>query len=531
MLKEIREFGRKKKLATLLVLFVLLPAVFFSVYEFSTLNRSEALIAQVYRQQLDVVLFSLNQYAWDVANSWANALNDVLNRGPIPTSGYPAAFTPFLNENAGIRCLVITDSLLTSSHIFYPRVQIDKGDDPAIEEVEGALKRQSDVIDRLFRLQVSGYRKIEPMFIEEKTGEKTLALVFIAGGKLERRQVVAIVLDARRFIREGLSHKMNEAAGDNFLLSVSRKNSGQIVYATGEIGQGEARQTKNLWLFPDYLIGIRLKGETIEDVVHARFRSNLLLLGLLNVVLFGGLWVLYRTVRREVELAQMKSDFVSNVTHEIKTPLALIRMFAETLLLKRVRTESKKQEYYETIVQETERLTRLINNILNFSRMEAGRKEYRFASVDLNGVVRSVLKSYQIHLENEGFTVLTDLNHEPIPIHGDGEALAEALLNLIDNSVKFSREKKFLRIKTGFEKDEVYVEVEDRGVGIDPKQQKKVFEKFYRVSSGLVHTTKGSGLGLSLVKHIVDAHKGTISIRSEPGNGSTFRISIPKGHP
>jgi two-component system phosphate regulon sensor histidine kinase PhoR len=245
------------------------------------------------------------------------------------------------------------------------------------------------------------------------------------------------------------------------------------------------------------------------------------------MVLIAGVWVVYGTVRREVELAQMKSDFVSNVSHEIKTPLSLIRMFGETLQLKRVRSEVKKQEYYNTIVQETERLTRLINNILNFSRMEAGKKEYRFATIDLNEIVRDVLKNYKSHLEHMGFTVSRKIDGRLLLINADREAVAEALLNIIDNSVKYSREHKDIRISTGQDGGTAFVEIADHGIGIDAHLQKKVFEKFYRVSSGLVHSTKGTGLGLALVKHIVDAHAGTITLKSGVGKGSAFRLLFP----
>jgi len=311
------------------------------------------------------------------------------------------------------------------------------------------------------------------------------------------------------------------------VLSVNRKHSDQVIYATGDMGQGKARQIKDLWLFSDYTVGIRLKGETIEEVVQSRFYRNLLLIGLLTVVLIAGVWAVYRTARREVELAQLKSDFVSNVSHEIKTPLALIRMFGETLQMKRVKSEAKKQDYYDTIVQESERLTRLINNILNFSRMEAGKKEYAFQPTDLNALVQGVLKNYNAHLEHEGFTVCVETDHRLPPINIDSGAVAEAILNIIDNAVKYSREERYLRVSTGLERTTVYIDIEDHGIGIDPRQQKRIFEKFYRVSSGPTHATRGTGLGLTLVKHIMDAHKGSITLRSEAGKGSTFRLTFP----
>jgi len=527
MLRKLKHIGVKGKLASVLVLLVMLPAVFYSVYEFTTLTRSEALIADVYRQQLDVVLYSLNQYAWDIANSWANTIDADIATHNQSQNVVSSRLVPFLDENVGIRCIFLADRSIANAHVYYPRVRIKPGDSIGVGALTVSFKSQTATIDRLFKLQTSGYRKIDPIFVSDKTGEQWLTLVFVSGEKTRTAKVIGMVVDANRFIREVLGRKMNEAAGDNFILSVNRKNPAHVVYATGDMQQGEARQTKDLWLFPDYTIGIRLRGQTIDEVVRTRFYRNLVLIGLLNVVLLAGVWVVYRTVRREVELAQMKADFVSNVSHEIKTPLSLIRMFGETLQLKRVRSQAKKQEYYDTIVHETERLTRLINNILNFSRMEAGKKEYRFASTDLNEIVRGVLKTYGAHLENMGFIVFAKMDGHLPEIEADNEAVAEAILNIIDNSIKYSRERKHLAISTGHDRGTVYVEIADQGIGIDPRQQKRVFEKFYRVSSGLVHTTKGTGLGLALVKHIVDAHKGTITLKSEVGKGSAFRLSFP----
>lgn len=523
----LKRLGIQGRLAIALALLVLLPAIFYSAYELTSLSRSEALIADVYRQQLDAVLFSLNQYAWDVANSWANSINGSLGNAGKAGQDYRSLFDSFLKENPSIDCLFLTDSLLTQEHLLclnpsrHISTRVSKAD------IDASLRSGKETIQRLFKLESSGYRKISSLPITDSLGRQSLALVFVSSSRNAHPLIIALVLDPERFVQEVLGQKMNEVAGDNFLLTVNKKGSETSVYSTGTMSPGESRQTKELWLFPDYVLGIRLKGETIEELVRDRFYRNLVLIGLLDIVLIVGAWFVYRTVKREVELAQMKSDFVSNVSHELKTPLSLIRMFGETLQMQRLPSEEKKQEYYDTIVQESERLTRLVNNILNFSRMEAGGKEYHFAETDLNTVVGNVLKSYETHLVHEGFEVKPDLNGTASPIAMDGEAVSEALLNIIDNAVKYSNKEKFIRIATGASNDMVYVDVEDHGIGIDTHDQKRIFEKFYRVSSGLVHNTKGSGLGLTLVKHIMDAHGGQVAVNSVPGKGSTFRLSFP----
>ena len=152
------------------------------------------------------------------------------------------------------------------------------------------------------------------------------------------------------------------------------------------------------------------------------------------------------------------------------------------------------------------------------------KKEFHFQEIDLNSVVTKVLDNYQFHLQNEGFQLQNEIQNEELPIQGDQEALSEAVINLLDNGMKYSEDEKLIRIKTGRENGSVFLEVEDKGIGIAEEDQAKIFEKFHRVSSGLVQNTKGSGLVLTLVKHIVEAHGGAIKIDSHPGRGSRFRV-------
>jgi len=228
-----------------------------------------------------------------------------------------------------------------------------------------------------------------------------------------------------------------------------------------------------------------------------------------------------------MELAKIKSDFVSNVSHELRTPLALISMFAETLEMERVPNEEKKKEYYSIISKEAARLSRIVNKILSFSKIEAGKREYRLSNVNINYLVEEVYKSYQFHLKNSGFQFSFSAGKTVPEIQADAEAISEAVINLIDNAIKYSIDKKDISIATGVEGDSIFIEVKDKGVGISEENQKKIFEKFFRVSDGLVHNTKGTGLGLTLVKHIVDAHKGKIKVKSKLNEGSSFILTFP----
>ena len=228
-----------------------------------------------------------------------------------------------------------------------------------------------------------------------------------------------------------------------------------------------------------------------------------------------------------MNLARLKSDFVANVSHELRTPLALIRLYAETLELGRLNAKEKYQEYFRIIREESERLTALINNILDFSRIEAGRKEYEFKETNLPELVRSTLDSYRFQIEQNGFSFEENIARDIPPVNVDREAIARSLLNLVNNALKYSKDQKYIGVSLYRMDGCVKLEVADHGMGIPPGEQEKIFEKFYRCGDPLVHNIKGSGLGLSLVRHIVRAHGGDVQVESAPEKGSKFTIALP----
>ncbi len=293
-------------------------------------------------------------------------------------------------------------------------------------------------------------------------------------------------------------------------------------------GQGKPEVTRNLDdVFRGLALGIKFQGTSVDAMARRWVQQSFLILGALSLLMIGGLLLAYRSVSREVALARLKSDFVSNVSHELRTPLALIRLYAETLELGRINTTEKKMKYYEIIRKESERLTALINNILDFSRIEAGRKEYDFRETDIAELVRNTLDTYRYQIEQQGFAFEEKLDASIPTVRVDREAIARALVNLVNNALKYSADEKFLGIKLYRAEDSLKLEVIDRGIGIPRREQSKIFEKFYRTGDPLVHNTKGSGLGLSLVRHITQAHGGNIAVESTPGRGSKFILSLP----
>jgi signal transduction histidine kinase len=332
---------------------------------------------------------------------------------------------------------------------------------------------------------------------------------------------------------EILADKMTEDRGDQLAMSVfpndyDGDHPDKALVSTNGWGEGKPEVSRNMDdVFRGLSLGIKFQGTSAEAIASRWIRTGFVILGALSLLMVGGLVLTYRSVNREMALARLKSDFVSNVSHELRTPLSLIQLYAETLELGRINTEDKKHEYYRIIRKESERLGKLISNILDFSRIEAGRKEYDLRETDIAELVRNTLDTYRYQIEKNGFEFEMKIDSDIPAMRLDREAIARALLNLVNNAIKYSDEQKFLMVKLYKEDGVVKLEVVDRGIGIARRDQTKIFEKFYRTGDPLVHNTKGSGLGLPLVRHITQAHGGDVEVESTPGKGSKFTLSLP----
>ncbi|UCF99749.1 MAG: HAMP domain-containing histidine kinase [Spirochaetaceae bacterium] len=254
-------------------------------------------------------------------------------------------------------------------------------------------------------------------------------------------------------------------------------------------------------------------------------------------ILVGGILVL-RAVRAEVLLARQKTGFVANVSHELKTPLTSIRMFAEMLETGRQTSEGKRQEYLSLMVSESERLTRLINNVLDFSRMEQGRKHYAMEVLDPVALCRELVDNQRPRYEQNGFHLELRVRTgeeggrgaaaaETVWIQGDPESLKQSLLNLLSNAEKYSGEQKSIEVEIRREGRWVYMDVMDRGRGVPAAQTKRIFEEFYRGDDSLTAKVRGSGLGLAITRRILRDHGGDVLYIPREGGGSIFRIQLP----
>jgi len=228
------------------------------------------------------------------------------------------------------------------------------------------------------------------------------------------------------------------------------------------------------------------------------------------------------------EMNRLKTEFISSVSHEIRTPMSSIQGMTEILTGGRVKEASKRQELLELIGSECARLSRFLHNILDFGKIEAQTKKYFFAETDIGSVVKETLKMFESRLDTEGFTLKSKFPTPPVMLKIDGDSLKQALTNLIDNAIKYSKKAKAIEILVSNREKEVEISVKDQGMGIPEIEQRKIFKNFYRSAEAVKQFPDGVGLGLKIIKHIMDAHGGSIRIISQPGQGSTFSLIFKK---
>jgi len=288
------------------------------------------------------------------------------------------------------------------------------------------------------------------------------------------------------------------------------------------------RFTTLVELLPGCAVGIVTSGvDPVEAVARKSMTIYYVLIFSIVAIIILGVVLIFRDISREEDLSRMKSEFISNVSHEIKTPIATVRTLAENLNEGWITDEEKRGEYFHLIARESERLSHLVENILDFSRIDARRKSYRMEVVPVTDVISKALDRFRLLVDGQGVKLSAQVSPDLPSARMDPEAIEQALLNLLDNAVKYSTEDKFVEVSADTQAGQLIVKVSDRGCGIDKKDLQKIFEKFYRVESSDSKKVVGSGIGLTLVKEIIEAHGGRVEVESGVGKGSVFTLTIP----
>lgn len=338
----------------------------------------------------------------------------------------------------------------------------------------------------------------------------------------------SLVIDFRTYLKS-ISEKLIQKVDPNFAYNVKiEDNNGRLIFS--RVIQEESGYL--IFPFPENLP----QGELLLSENQPGFVATLMNAGsgiylvifilIVFLMVLGFVFTIY-TLNEELRLNKLKSDFISNVSHELKSPLTSIRMMTEMLHHNRVLTEERKSDYYAVMLEESERLSHLIDNILDFSRMDDDRKKYDFIDLDMDELLLKFLESTRERLSEPGFDIRYN-SPDRIPlIRADKNAILQVLYNLLDNAIKFSGTSRQIDISLFWKDDELQLCVKDYGIGISSKNQEKIFDRFFRGDEAQQMGIKGSGIGLTIVKKIVEAHGGHLSLESKPGEGSTFMVSIP----
>jgi signal transduction histidine kinase len=305
---------------------------------------------------------------------------------------------------------------------------------------------------------------------------------------------------------------------DNIVVSMVERGRGRILARGDAIGDLDGR----------WVLMAKHRAGSLEAAVAAIRMRNLMISSGVLMLLALAVGLIVVSTRRAQGLARQQMEFVAAVSHELRTPLASIRVFAELLRRGKAQSAETVQKYGEHIEAESRRLSRLIDNILDFSRIESGAKEYRFSAASLEDVVASVVDTFRIRTGDAGFRIALETPQPRLPpVEMDADAIGQVLHNLLDNAVKYSGDARDILVKVERDAERALCTVRDSGPGIPAAERERVFERFHRVGTGLVHDVKGSGLGLAIVRHVVGAHGGRVDVESGPGRGTAVRFGLP----
>jgi len=507
-----------KKIKFIFLIILILPTVIFSIYEIGSYRENEKVIETIYGNQLESILYSVNQYSDDVMSSWANRINVLSGDDP---SNREQELDKFVEETPSVLCVIQYNDRLSPMSQSY----LSEKKDLLKNQVQEVLTNNIGAIERLSTYLEVGYRKISSFKLEDKDQR----LIVFLSKKGKEVVVNAVVVSPTRFIQEVLDPKIQEISQDKFYIGAFYKTEADIFYNSDkQYSPKKFEFSKPIWFFDMYHLGIELKNQTIKELVESRARKNIYLMIFVDLVLLFGAWLISRNVKKQMELTKIKADFISNVSHEIRTPLALISMYVETVEMNRVNSEEEKREYFAVIIQETRRLSNMVNKILDFSHLESGSHSYTFLPTNINLIVEEVVQIFKLKLEAENFTLQVHYDESLPEILADNDSITNAVINLVDNAMKYSATEKTIILSTFIKDDSIVIQVEDKGIGISDFDQKRIFDKFYRVTKkNLTQKTKGSGLGLALVKIVMDSHDGHIVLKSKLGEGSIFKLVFP----
>lgn len=506
-----------------LLTFLLVPAVVIGVLVLGGVTFRTTFQIEKLRQQsvVEATLSLANEKVDRLEKRIIEEDNVVLAEADIATLPYLARrwLPTAARETPTVRAILVVDPVGATHDVLAFASRAGGGTD------DDAFRRL--LIERILPdLKLGGEPSDELRHLHKIYGGQSYLISYAQRASAGRAYLVIAWHDVPRVVHEMLPRLFPDAPATARVNVIDE--DGKIVFGPSLRG-GEFTVGRP---FPTTLYNWRLQvsllsAEELGARVERRRVLEMVMVGLSCLVVVLGMAVIVVAAERERRLAALKSDFVANVSHELKTPLSLVRMFGELLVSNRVASEEKRREYLHIIVNESERLTALIENVLDFAKFERGKSAFEFTEGDVGQVVARAVDVYRYRAEREGMVIeLVPFGTLPKTML-DERAIELCLINLLDNALKYAKDGKVIHVSVGARGGRIEVRVSDRGPGIAPDERRRIFERFVRGQAGAEKQIRGSGIGLSLVQHIVKSHGGYVWVESELGKGSTFVVLLP----
>jgi signal transduction histidine kinase len=434
-------------------------------------------------------------------------IGEIISQASLPIELQPYQSTYRMLKEEEKRHRKITDKLLTFQ-------------ESAVKDLQAKISQNLEyphIIAKRFTLETGGYMYLVSLISQNSRNGNQV------------NEIWGLLLDTD-FLKNNLLHQTLQ----RYVLSektewIIKGRDGKAILEAEKTPKGSITVKTNFaGNFPPWSIEFyQQEPRLFETFLTSRRGIYFYMFFLIAGILIFGLTFAIRAVTHELELTKMKSDFVSTISHEFKSPLTSILQLAVMLKTKRVPSEARRQRYYDVLVEQSERLSLLIDNILDFTKMEEGKEKFEFEIIDISELLHEIVSTIQDRVRHEGFIIQAKICDYLPSIKVDRRSISQAINNLIDNAIKYSDKKKQVNVHAFIEKQHLIITIQDYGIGIKKEETNKVFERFYRGGDELTRKVKGSGLGLTLVKQIVEAHHGNIQVESEPERGSTFSIKLP----
>lgn len=510
---------------------VVVPLIAILVLQYVS-SRRLAEVEVVARQT--AIAQYLDAVAADVRSLYEDAAHEVLNvpGDAVVTKKFDEVVRHFASTDTSTARLLFASALdgcLCLTRYYDPA----KGETRvgAEDDIEAVVLRASTLLYVRDMLPLD--RTI--LYVDEADPDNRVVYRFVTGSDADRVGMVGFLVDSDRFEREYLPQAVSGAMDllapdvhDNLIVRVADANGQAVVVTHDEPGQADLLKGRFDFLFRDWELSVRSRHMGAKQVLASNAFTSWVLTVLMSVAVLGGVLLTWRAAGRERRLARIRNAFVANVSHELRTPIASLAVFGEFMRRGRVRDPEQVVEYGRRIEHESDRLRHLIDNVLNFARIESVGTQHQPEEAAIEDVVAAAINAIDARRQRDGFAISVSWPSTLSPtVRIDARAMTQVFINLLDNAMKFSSRSRRVTVDLFRAKDHVAVRVADSGIGIAPEDHERIFRQFYRTTTAVGNRVNGTGLGLAIARHVVLQHGGSIEVDSRLGHGASFTVRIP----